>query len=59
MHVQQYVNQRLYSVKRVTARNSICITFASHWVMDVEFESVTAVWASVFVLKTTHAQLVV
>ena len=32
---------------------------ASHWVKDIEFESVIAVWASVFALKITHAQLVV
>ena len=33
--------------------------YASHWVKDVEFESVFAIWASVFALKITHAQLVV
>ena len=33
--------------------------YASHWVKDVEFESVIAVWASNFALKITHAQLVV
>ena len=32
---------------------------ASHWVKDVESESMIAVWASVFALKITHAQLVV
>ena len=32
---------------------------ASHWVRDVEFESVIAVGASVFALKITHAQLAV
>ena len=32
---------------------------ASYGVKDVEFESAIAVWASVFALKTSHAQLVV
>ena len=32
---------------------------ASHWVKDIEFESVMAVWASVLALKITHTQLVV
>ena len=32
---------------------------ASHWVKDVEFESVIVVWASVFTLKFTHAKLLV
>ena len=36
-----------------------CSGNASHWVKDVEFESVIAVWASVFALKITIAQLVV
>ena len=35
-----------------------CSDHASHWVEDVEFESVIAVWASVFALKINHAQLV-
>ena len=34
-----------------------CSGNASHWVKDVEFESVITVWASVFALKITHAQL--
>ena len=34
-----------------------CSVLASHWVEDVEFESVIAVWASVFALKITHAKL--
>ena len=36
-----------------------CSNLASHWVKDVVFESVIAVWASVFALKITHAQLAV
>ena len=36
-----------------------CSGHASHWVKDVEFESLIAVWTSVFALKFTHAQLVV
>ena len=36
-----------------------CSTYTSHWIEDVEFESVIAVWASVFAHKTTHAQFVV
>ena len=32
-----------------------CSFLASHWVKDVEFESVIAVWASVFALKVTYA----
>ena len=36
-----------------------CSVITSHWIMDVEFERVIAVWASVFAHKTTHAQLVV
>jgi len=35
-----------------------CSAPASHWVKYIEFESVIAVWASVYALKTTHAQLV-
>ena len=35
-----------------------CSGHASHWVKDIEFESVIAVWASVFALKITHTQLV-
>ena len=34
-------------------------TLASHWVKDVEFESVIAVWASVFALKIALPLLVV
>ena len=37
----------------------LCSGHASHWVKDVEFESVIAIWASFFSLKITHAQLVV
>ena len=37
----------------------LCSGHASHWVEDVEFESMTDVWASVFALKITHAQIVV
>ena len=29
-----------------------CSGHASHWLKDAEFESVIAVWASVFALKT-------
>ena len=36
-----------------------CSDHDSHWVEDIEFESVIAVWASVFALNITHAQLVV
>ena len=36
-----------------------CSGHASRWVTDVEFESVIAVWASVFAAKITHAQIVV
>ena len=36
-----------------------CSVFASHWVKAVEFESVIAVWSSVYALKIAHAQLVV
>ena len=36
-----------------------CSVLASHWVKDFELECVIVVWASVFALKTTHAQLVV
>ena len=36
-----------------------CSGHASHWVNDVEFESVVAVWALVFALKITDNQLVV
>ena len=36
-----------------------CSSHASHWVKDIEFESVIVVWASVFALKMTHVQLVV
>ena len=35
-----------------------CSLLASHWLKDVEFESMIAVWASVFALKIIHAQLV-
>ena len=35
-----------------------CSDLASHWVEDIEFESLIDVWASVFTLKITHAQLV-
>ena len=35
-----------------------CSTYTSHWIEDVEFESVIAVWASVFALRITGAQLV-
>ena len=34
-----------------------CSVLASHWVKDIEFESVVAVWASVFTLEITHVQL--
>ena len=37
----------------------LCSDLAPHWVMDIEFENVIAVWASVFALKITHVQLVV
>ena len=37
----------------------LCSVLASHWVKDVEFESMIAVWASVFALTITYAQLVV
>ena len=36
-----------------------CRFLASDLVKDVVFERVNAVWASVFALKITHAQLVV
>ena len=36
-----------------------CSVLVSHWVKDVEFESVIAGWASVFALKITHVQLLV
>ena len=36
-----------------------CSVLAFHKVKDVEFESLTAVWASVFAHKIIHAQLVV
>ena len=48
-----------------TSKDTLCICsdvlidgVYSHWVKDIEFESVIAVWASVFALKTTHVQLV-
>ena len=37
----------------------LCSILASHRVKDVEFESVIVVYASVFAVKITHAQLVV
>ena len=36
-----------------------CSDLDSQWEKDIAFESVIAVRASVFALKTTHAQLVV
>ena len=36
-----------------------CSVLASHWVKDIEFESMIAVIASVFALKIAHAELVV
>ena len=36
----------------------LCSGYACHWVKDIEFESAIAVWATVFALKITHAQLV-
>ena len=36
-----------------------CSGHASHWVRDVKFESMIAVWVSVFLLKIADAQLVV
>ena len=32
---------------------------ASHWIKIIEYEIAIAVWASVFALKTSHAQSVV
>ena len=34
-----------------------CSVLASHWVKNVELESVIFVWASVFAPKFTHAKL--
>ena len=39
--------------------HKLCSDHAFHWAKDIEFESVIAVWVSVFALKITHAQLVV
>ena len=36
-----------------------CSNLATHWVKDIKYESVIAVWASVFALKFSHAQVVV
>ena len=38
---------------------SSCVAPCFPLVTDIEFESAIAAWASVFALKTTHAQLVV
>ena len=35
-----------------------CSNLAPHWVKGIKLESVIAVWASVFAVKITHAQLV-
>ena len=37
----------------------LCSNLVSHWVKDVVFETKISVWAKVFALKITHAQLVV
>ena len=36
-----------------------CSVLTFHWVRDVEFKCVIAVWASVFALKSTHGQALV
>ena len=54
------VNEWLGQLNADSISSSRVAHFASHWVNDIEFESVIALWAaSVFALKTTRSQLVV
>ena len=51
------VNECVKATKPGLYISQSCSFHVSHWVEDVEFESVIAVWASVFALKITYAQL--
>ena len=62
-YIHEYANVRDWVTEQATEPGldilQSCSFLASYCVKDVEFESVIAVWASVFALKVTHAQLVV
>ena len=51
------VNGRLRQLNLDSISSSRVAPLASHWVTDIEFESVTAVWASVFAIKINHLYL--
>ena len=62
MHVKFLAEALLSRLVRVAPGLNIlqsCGAHSSHWVGDIESESVVAVWASVFALEITHAQRVV
>ena len=62
-YIQEYANIRDWVTEQATKPGldvlQSCSVLASNWVKDVEFDIVIAVWASVFALNVTHAQLVV
>ena len=62
-YIHEYANIKYWVIEHATKPEhdilQSCSVLASHWVMDVEFESVIAACASVFALKITYSQLVV